>query len=770
MKLTAFLMLVTCMQVTAAGYGQRISLSEKNVPLAEIFREINRQTGYEFFYNADQLDQAKKVSIDVKDATLDEVLAICFRDQPLDFIIKDNAIVVRQKQVLSSNEETKRPPPINIRGRIVNENGEPARATVAVKGTNNATATNDNGEYELKNVDEKATLVITGVSIESQEVKVNSRELINVSVRIAVKEGEEIVVAYNKTTVQRNVSSLTIVKGEQIATLPNRSFDKNLQGLVPGLLVTSGTGQPGGGLSNFVLRGIATGDNGLNGSTARNPLIVIDGIPVDQTSPQWRASSTFTSLINPIAQLNPSDIEVMTVLKDAAAIALYGSKASNGVILITTKKGKPGKTHFNFHHQTSLANRLKGKFEPVNEEEYFELLYESYRNSSSFWTDFRIDSVLRKNFPLKADGGFYFETNWEDEVYNNLALTTSNELSISGGSEKANFYLNLEYTKQDGIAKGTGYDRKSIRYNFENKVAKWLKLGLNSTFSYSIQDYLTQTGSEPGNASSMPPLNPVRLEDGTLILNYTFPSTVANPVAARMYHKKKNSFYRGLLKLYGEANFLKYFKFSSSAGIDYSLTEAREKLDPRVRDGETSTSTGRVQERDTRVANLISTNILSFDRSINAKHNLNFLVGHEAQVLTDKYLEGTRTNLPIATDDQLNGSGTLTTAGLYSKQTLLSYFGQANYSFNNKYFFTSSLRSDGSSRFGERNRWGTYWSLGSGWIISNEAFTKRFSSWLDYLKIRGSIGSAGNSFAIDRTARFDVLTLGSYLGNIATTP
>ncbi|HET6995939.1 MAG TPA: TonB-dependent receptor plug domain-containing protein, partial [Chitinophagaceae bacterium] len=370
MKITAFILLAFCLQVSAEGNAQNVTLKVKNASLETVFKAIKKQTNFTFFAKADLLDKGNKVTLDLTDVPLKEALDACFKNQPFTYSIEGRIIIV--EPILSAaldktNNSTavmaagQHPPPvpilITIHGRIVNENGEPVRATVAVKGTNSATATNDNGEYELKDVDEKATLVITGVSIEAQEVKVNSRELINVSVRIAVKEGEEIVVAYNKTTAQKNVSSLTVVKGEQIQNLPNRSFEKSLEGLVPGLLVNSGSGQPGGATNNFVLRGIATGGIPSNGQMYRSPLIVIDGIPVFQDPLRGTGASGDASESNPIAQLNPSDIETITILKDAAAIALYGSKASNGVILVTTKKGKSGKTKYEFRHLTEIAER-----------------------------------------------------------------------------------------------------------------------------------------------------------------------------------------------------------------------------------------------------------------------------------------------------------------------------------------------------------------------------------------------------------------------------
>lgn len=773
--LTILFLLGSFLQVSAQSFND-ITIKKDKANLETVFLEIEKQSEFRFFFNETLMKQAVPVTIDVKKVTLNKALDVCFEAQPkLTYAIVEKTIIVKRREVRQTelNMAGKDFGRLaELRGMVASEHGPVPGATISVKGTTNKVATTNNaGEFVLYDVDDKAVLVVSSVSHHEQEVRLNGRGLINIVLSEKVGElDEQIVMAYSKSTKKTNVGAVTVVKGEEVQNLPNRSIDKSLQGFVPGLLVTSGTGQPGGGLSNFVLRGIATGDDGIAGSTVRNPLIVIDGIPVSQDHSQWTISLAEPPVVNPMAQLNPSDIESITVLKDAAAIALYGSKASNGVILITTKKGKLGKTVFSFRHQTDLATRLKGKLELVNKQEYLELLNEAYKNFDPSLTESDIQSDLQSKFPTKANGDFYYE-NWEDQVYEKNALSISNELSISGGNEKTTFYLNFEYTTQNGIAKGTGYDRKSIRYNFENRPTDWFKIGFNSALSLNTQDYLSLWGNFPGQASTMAPLNPSRLEDGSLVYSYMFPYQMANPVAYREYNTRRNTSYRGLSKVYGELSFLRDFKFTSNLGFDFMLMETKEKIDPRIYDSETITiGSGRVMERDSRTSNLITTNTLRYDKLINNSHAINVLLGQEAQILSTKYLEGTLTNLELPSYDQIDNGGTRSSRGLNSRQTLLSYFGQVNYGFKNKYLLSASARNDGSSRFGERNRSGTYWSTGIGWVLTEESFMKKSSSWLDYLKIRGSVGSAGNSFAINRLTRFDVLLLYSYMGNPAIVP
>lgn len=757
-------------RVQAGEPRQDITLSLREATLDKVFKEIRKQTGYSFVYTETEIQRANKVTIQVSNSSLDNVLSLCFRNQPLTYTIVEKIVVVKPKAekpaaIAVVNNIAGDPKKITMRGRVMNEKGEPlAGATITVRRTDMNTTTDHEGYFSLTEVEEDAVLVVSSVGHVTQQMKIRA---LNMEIRlpITVKEEEEVVVAYNKISQRSNVGAVTVVKGEEIQNLPNRSVDKSLQGLVPGLLVTSGSGQPGGGLSNFVLRGIATAGNAEEGSTVRNPLIVIDGIPVSQDAQQLRIHDYDVPVHNPMAQLNPSDIESISILKDAAAIALYGSKASNGVILITTKQGQAGKTRFSLRHQTDITQRLKGKVELLNEEEYMELLLETYKNTYPTATTDSIIGLLKELFPVRADGSFYPFQNLSDQVYNNAAITTSNELSISGGSQRSTFYLGLEWTKQNGTYRKTGYDRKSIRFNFTNKVTDWLKIGLNSTMSYNQQDYSSiETTDSYGFVNAAAPLNPAYLETGDLFLNYTIPYDAANPIAAMKYNSSRNTSYRALNKLFAELSFLRYFKLNSNIGVDFQLTEAKERRDPRLYDSENENiGKGRITEGRFRTFNLISTNTLTFSKLFSNNHSLNALIAQEAQILSQKRITAMGVGIRFLTNDQIDNTTTRNSSGNSSKQTLLSYFGQANYSYKNKYFASSSIRLDGSSKFGRDQRMGTYWSTGIGWVISAEPFMASTQSWLNYLKIRGSVGAAGNSGPINKYTKYSLLTAANYL-------
>ncbi|OQP44583.1 hypothetical protein A4H97_09450 [Niastella yeongjuensis] len=765
-----------------------ITIRHENAPIQKVFQSIEKQSGYRFFYNETLLQGAVKVSLNLQNVSLQEALDACFRNQPLSYAIVDKTIIVKRRP----EQQPVAPVPtavsftlpnkgklIAVRGKVTSNNIPVAGASIMIKGTDNGASTDKDGIFTLSEVDEDAVLVVSSVSHQAREVRLNGQGFITIDLaQQSDNLDEAVVVAYNTTTVKRNTAAVTVVKGEQIQNLPNRSFDKSLQGLVPGLLVTGGTGQPGAPPSNFVLRGIATGAQPTNGESFRNPLIIIDGIPVTQDPPA-NTSASVLRITNPLAQLNPSDIESISVLKDASAVALYGSKASNGVLLVTTKKGKTGKTVFNFRHQTDVSSAIEGKIKMLSQEEYLALLFEAYRNNNPtlYSKDAAILTDLRKKFPIivnsPGDTSFYEPSNWVDEYFKKAAVTVSNEISMSGGNERSNFYINLEYTKQDGVTPKTGYDRKSVRFNYEHRPTSWLKLGINTGLSYNIQQYASEGTNNFLKVIAISPLNPIRDMSGNLFYKFnwglggTGGSASPTPIAQTDLNINNSTAFRGINKLYGEARF-KNFAFSSTLGVDFMLNEVKQKAHPLVSIG---TTMGSLTEQPFRSANVISTNILRFNKSWNRIHDLNILVGQEAQIASSKYLTITRTNLSSNPNSDQLLTGTVSAAGgNTSKQTLLSYFSQLNYGLFERYYISGSLRSDGASNFGKNNRFGSYWSIGGGWIISDEPLLRRTNKWLNLLKVRGSMGPAGNSAAVTDMLRFDALQLRNYLNGVAVYP
>jgi len=768
--------------------GRNVTITNSHISLRDVFNVIEKQTGVVLFFgdlNTSQLVGVKFVSTPVEEALAEMLpplgLTYEFVKGNKDKIFIRSIVAERKKDTVMV---------MSVSGVVTDDKGMPLPgASVRLKGTAFGTATKDNGSFTLSRTDEHDIIQVSYTGFVTAEMSLAGRT----NVKVQLKPGdnslnETVVTAYGTSTRRALTGAITTIKGEQIQTLPNRSFDKSLQGLVPGLLVTSGNGQPGSAPSNFLLRGIATGGNVTGGATVRNPLIVIDGIPVFQDPARESSSISDISspVSNPLAQLNPSDIETISILKDASAVALYGSKASNGVMLVTTKKGKAGKTTFNFRHQTDLSSRLKQDITLLNQQEYLELLFEAYRNSNPGITEAEIltdlqstpSPVMPKFLTHTQPNGakkFYPAADWANQLFDKKAVSMTNEISISGGNDQSNFYVNLEYTEQDGIVKATGYDRKALRLNYENRPSNWLKLGLNTMLSYNIQNYNNTVDFQSVQAFS--PLNPIYDSLGQLLYSYSWGQVAgngrlsANPVAESDLNINRNTAYRGLSKLYAEIDILNGFRLSSSVGVDFMLNESKEKIHPLLPvDGSLDVG-GRIREDNFRNANVINTNTIQYNKGYSNGINLQILIGEEAQIMTNKIssveVRGFLMN-PLL--DQARGGSLYSAASYEGKQTLLSYFGQINGGFKKKYYLTGSVRTDGSSRFGKNERFGSYWSIGGSWIVSEESFLRKSKTWLDILKIRGSFGPAGNSAAIFDYLRYDYLLMQRFLDKTAVIP
>lgn len=766
------IMLTTClMQVSAASFGQRLTLVKQNVSLKEVFREIRQQTGYNVLWPSEKLDAAKTVDANFREKQLSEVLDELLKGQSLGYSIDRKTVRIAYKEPSFLDKVVDAfTPPEDAEGVVLDEKGNPLPgATVRVKGTKNVVITDSKGHFYLIRPDYKDKLIISYVGYIDKEVAIEE----NITVRLELKSAElnEVVVAYGRQQQKSITGAVTVVKGEQIQSLPNRSVDKSLQGMVPGLVVTKGTGQPGSNVSNFVLRGIATGGDPSLGNPVRNPLFVIDGIPVTQRSAMKVYNDNDELTSNPLAHLNPSDIESISVLKDASAIALYGSKASNGVILVTTKKGKAGRTQYSFRHQTEIANREDNGVKLLNQQQYIDLFVETYQNSFPTATRAEVLDLLKTQFPVQSNGDFYPGVDWVNALSNKNARTSSNELSISGGNEKSNFYMNLENTGQKGVIKKSSFERSSFRLNYEYNPHEWLKYGFNTSLSYNVQEFPTAAALQ---GELMSPLNPIYTENGDLINNYTYgsisyPGTLTpSPYAVLELNINRNRAYRALSKGFIESKFLKYFTISTAVGFDFMLNDLKTKIHPDLAiDGDLSKG-GRLHQQYNKAANIINSNILSFNKIFDELHSVNILAGQEVQiqstVITDVRGDNFGATNPTLEDAQGQGSETT------EKQNQVSYFSQVNYGFKSRYFLTGSIRADGSSQFGENNRFGTYWSAGAAYVVSEEPFFKKLGNWANFMKVRGSFGPAGNSAAINNSYRLNRILLVNFLGNNALVP
>ena len=623
---------------------------------------------------------------------------------------------------------------IQIAGKVTSADDGSLLPGVAVqiKGTSTGTATNIDGEYTIK-APSDAVLVFSSVGMLSQEVAVEGKSTINVVMEAEIAGLDEvIVVGYGTTTRASFVGSSSVVRSKDIEDKPVSSFDKSLQGMATGLLTSTQSGTPGSS-TDVIIRGIGS----INAST--DPLYIVDGVPI--ASGDLYAYRFYTT--NPLASLEPSDIESINVLKDASATSIYGARASNGVIVITTKKGREGKTKFEFNTQIGQSQRVTNNFNVLNAAEYKELIYEQ-------WVNAGVDPAEAY---ASIDEMGDIDTDWPSQVFRS-AWDQRYSLKASGGGEKTNFYISGNYRDQDGIVIGSGMKRYSARLNVDHKATQWLNLGFNSTAVYT--DIWGGAGegyyADPVTSCFfVPPIYPVKNDDGTYFQE--IPENLDyNPVSSALVDKNGSNQKRYLGNVYVEMELLKGLKFKSSGGADYFLMGEDLYWSPLTPSGEGYN--GYSEYASTERFNWIVTNTLNYNRSFNV-HNVSVLLGQEAQKLSVFSTAVAAQNFPSPRFVTLvNAAEPLTASSSLEGASLASFFARADYNFDNKYYFSLSGRRDGSSRFGANNRWANFGSVGASWRITQESFMSGLT-FIDDLRIRASYGTSGNQEILAYTTSGD---------------
>jgi len=604
---------------------------------------------------------------------------------------------------------------VTVKGTVTDDDGPLIGATVKVKGAQNGAITDLDGKYTIS-VSSNQTLEFSYLGYLTKEVVVGNKRTIDVHLSADNKVlNEVVVVGYGQMKRSDLTGSVTSVGEKAIEKSVPTSIDQVLQGRAAGVQIQANTGTPGGS-STIRIRGT----NSLNATS--QPIFVIDGVIIDSSSDDDGNS-------NPLASINPSDIVTMDILKDASATAIYGSRASNGVIMITTKRGQSGEATITYDGYIGWQSMPK-KLEVMNLQQYAE----HYNAISDAQIKSASGNFLRPD--LLGEG-----TDWQDELYRN-ALMTSHNLSMSGGNEAVNYAFSAGYLDQDGIAIGSDFIRKTLRGNIDAKLKKWLKGGI----SFSLTDSKQNTASTYNiimTALQSQPSTAVRSADG----GYDGPDDQwmpDNPVAlaelTQQYNKKTN--FR--VNNYLEAQILKGLTFKTELSADYNYAKYTYYL-PDYTFG--------VKTNDTRTGTWTNTNskywswrnIFTYDNTLGEKHHLNLMLGQEMShnhwetqySITTGYLSNTATDISAGsyTDSR--------TTGYQNNTSLFSYFGRAFYNYDEKYLLTATLRRDGSSKFADGHRWGWFPSAAFAWRITNEEFLKD-NPVLSNLKLRLGWGATGN--------------------------
>lgn len=675
-----------------------------------------------------------------------------------------------------------------VSGIVSDANGDPvSNATVLIKGTNTGVATGADGSYTISVPDGATTLVISAIGFVSQEVAVGNSNTVNVSLVVDEKGLDEIVVtAYGSQRRSDFTGSAATVRADVLENRPVTSFEKALQGQATGITVQSSSGQPGA-QSTVRIRGVGS----LTASSA--PLYVLDGVPIT-TGDFTQATQTADVL----STLDPRDIESVTVLKDATAAGLYGSRAANGVVVITTKKGKAGKSSINFVANQGFSSIAVERHKLLTGQQYYKYWWDNYykaaiaagrtpdeaatqantsTNTSLQANPFNNAQPYNSNGTLNSGVELAYDTDWRNAILNQ-GRTQDFSIGLAGGNDKTKFYLSGGYFGQKGIVLASDFKRYSVKLNLENNTTRFLKVGVNTTLSFTDQNTPAGAGGAANPmrfseiVSGVYPLyqldadkQPVPDPAGGFIYNYRTPVVFDyNPVGLAKKNLYTVQTARGIVSGFAELSFTRNLKFRSTGSVDYvDLMETRY-FNPVNGDG--SGVKGRTNKYRPRDLTLTITNLLTYNERF-GEHSLDVLAGQEAVKFEYQNIYAGGTGFPFDGISEL--SAVSTPVDVYSNTTekrISSLLSRVNYNYGERYYLTGSVRRDGSSVFGDQKRYGIFWTFGGGWRIGRENFLQD-ATWLDELKLKASYGISGND-NISRYARLGLYSVYSYNGLPAT--
>ncbi|MDD4109336.1 MAG: SusC/RagA family TonB-linked outer membrane protein, partial [Prolixibacteraceae bacterium] len=759
MKLTFLLMVICLLQVSASVYSQTTKFTFKadNKQIVDVLREIEENSNFRFFYLREQIDVERKVSITANDATVEQILDELFRGYDIKYeLMNDFLIVLSIKENTFGNDEISKSSLIiqqhTVSGRVTDERNQPLPGvTILVKETTQGTITNNDGEYTLTNVPDNAILVYSFVGMKSQEVAVGTRTNIDVILQADVIGIEEVVaIGYGTQRKADLTGSVASVKMEDKETVANVTLYTALKGTTAGVNVGGEAGA--GSTPELSIRG----QTSLSATDA--PLVVIDGI----------------IYYGSITDININDVESVDILKDASAAAVYGSRSSNGVILITTKRGKTEKPVFNVSAYYGFQDYTNSPQRVMNGDEFALRLVDFYFQQELYrWYETMPTSDAGK--PVRPDvtdrnvvAGFirteeeknnYLagkEVDWMKEAEQNAPIQNY-DISVSGVTDLTNYYLSLSHTDQKGRLLNDQFNRNTLRAKLDNDITDWMTIGVNASLSFLDYSGIAASYSAAMDAS---PLVDVTTPDGK------YPTELAKENTHPLQYtvidnedKRENIFLSGFAKI----------RIPKVEGLEYEFNYANTRYYRKdATYYPTSTTSGAASGGDarkyhTKNTSWIFNNILTYSRIFGGDHSINatLLYSRESR-------EGENTNARATSfDSELLGYnaiqfGTIQTvnSGAWEENSL-SYMARANYSFKSRYLLTGTIRKDGFSGFGPNRKTATFPSLSFGWVISSEPFFSNVEV-VDLLKLRTSVGKNGNQ-GIGRYSSFSKMATNAYV-------
>ena len=738
----------------SASTAQTVSINIPKGTISEVFKAIENQSEYKFFYNEKQVDLNQQVNVVTEKDNIENVLDDVFKNTDITYKIVNNHIVLTNSRVKSNSTNAVNQQTRQIRGKVISPSAEPLiGVNVIVKGTTNGTTTNVNGEYTLDNVPVGAVLEFSYIGCVPKIIKVTNKGVINVTLEEDTQKIDEVVVVgYGSFKKSDLTGAVSQIKGEEITMLPLRSASDALQGKVAGVTITANSGSPGS-LGDVRIRGVGT-----LSAYGNNPLYVVDGMP--QSDIGW---------------LNPRDIENLEVLKDASAQAIYGSRAANGVVLISTKRGADGdsyRSNIEFDMNVGFQSASK-RYDMLDAEGFMEYKNRAYAAAGKeLMDDFATPEKREAILSFLDKNGGREGTDWWDVINRKAkdAINQNYNLAFSGGMNKLRYRSSFSYMNHKGILKGSDYERLSGRLNVDTEVKKWLNLSANVNVIYQSRKNVQENDSYNATAfiaAAADPITPVyrnnlvdvpdflhsRIYGGYEPTNqwsqYTgvIYSNKQNPMA-QVDRSAQNKWYGYATKgnLTGEFKLFPFLTFKSSIAIDITRDKSDGFIPKYYLDGDEYSAYTTVSRGNSSTDYWVFDNYLTYNEKF-GKHNISVMAGTSAEKnrfeSTFASKQGMVNNDP---SQQIINAGTINPVaqGYIQINTLNSYFGRAFYSFDNRYMITANVRWDGSSKFASGNRWGFFPSVSGGWNFSEESFLESTKGWLSQGKLRVGWGEIGN--------------------------
>lgn len=781
MKLTTVMLVLFACHIQAKTLAQKITYKVDNAPLSKVIKQLKVLTGYNFIFNSEILAGAPAITVDEKDAAPERVFTQCFTAIGLNFVInREEGTVVLNKKTKFFSQATA-PPVVN--GVVADDKGQPVSgATIQVKGSSVSAITNALGKFTINVSDTARVLVISMVGYETQEVRLSAAKVLNIVLKATdTRLDDIIVVGYGTQKRSQVTGAVASLSADAITERAVTRVDQALVGQIAGVNVKQTTGLPGKGFSIQV--------RGASSISANNePLYVLDGFPLGQV--QQDNTGGFSGG-NPLDNVNPEDIESIEVLKDAAAAAIYGSRGSNGVVLITTKRGKVGKAKIQVSASVgfSEANR---KVDMLSGEEWADRATEminaayvkAYGSRGATAAD---DSIKRRSIIGSTNTSHFLDSrwalpghpglkyvDWQDEIFRR-ALQQNYQLSASGGTNNVNYFFSMNHIRQEGIVIGTSNTMYSARANVEASLSQKLKIGINVSPSYSIVHDPGMEGKDVifHQALSISPVVEDTSGVNTNAYNeapYRYSVQHNSPVAKALTQVGETKRARIIASVYGIYSPVKGLTLKSSANFDNSNSAFR-KYSPYTVNGlpinRTAANPLNLVSGGFNTNNyqsFVNENTATYSTSIKKNHNLNFLLGQSFNYFwTDNSVMNSADGYTHSTLQNLFYAVRVTGRTSASKNVLLSYFSRAQYNFRGKYLLSASLRTDGSSRFGANNRWGVFPAGSLGWKMSDEKFIRAIS-FINDLKVRLTYGVTGNNSIGDINALATMTNYNAVIG------